>query len=225
MNNFKIINTKDGSHTIYSPKFDSTYHSTFGAIQESQHIFLQEGLEYYVQKYKTGNVKILEYGFGTGLNAFLSFIYSLENGIKIEYVGIEKYPIPVEVAKQLNYLDVLGKEHLNEQFATMHRQEQMTVQLNDNFSLEKCNKSFNNFDSDVLFDIVYFDVFSFDVQDYVWQRPFLNKVYNRLKEGGILTTYGAKGLFKRELKALGFTLEHPAGPTGKREITRAIKSK
>ena len=220
----KILKTLDGSHTIYSKKFDSTYHSTNGAIQESKHVFIKHGLEYFCEQNNKKDIKILEYGFGTGLNALLSL--KIANSIKknISYFGIEAYPLDLLDVNKLNYIKNSDSDDLQIDFSTMHSIEfDEKVDLNDNFSFIKTKTKFEEFDINEKFDIIYYDVFSPDVQAFLWERPFLDSVYNKLNDNGVLITYGAKGSFKRALKSLGFEVQNPPGPPGKREITRAVR--
>jgi len=217
----KIILTEDGSHTVFSERFQSTYHSTHGAIQESKHVFIKHGIEYYQKSKSRGSISILEYGFGTGLNALLTLEYSIKNNLRIEYTGIEAYPLSIEEYKKLNYLDSDFLKSLSDQFNSMHLSIDK-VDLSPNFTFTKSNLKFEDFDTKNKFDIIYFDAFSPDIQGHLWERPFLDQVINHLTHNGILITYGAKGSFKRALKSLGMIIENPPGPPGKREITRGI---
>jgi len=222
----KIFLTEDGSHTVFSEKFQSAYHSTHGAIQESKHVFIKHGLEYYLslQKHKENVTKILEYGFGTGLNALLTLNYSIKNNTGIDYMGIEAYPLSIEEYSKLNYLNNEYLSHLSGHFEAMHSNaNENTIELSSKFTFNKTNLKFEDFSSKNKFDIIYFDAFSPDIQSHLWERPFLDQVIKNLNLNGILITYGAKGSFKRALKSLELVVENPQGPPGKREITRAIK--
>lgn len=219
-----ILKTLDGSHTIYSQKFDSTYHSTNGAIQESNHVFIKHGLEYFSHDFINKNIRILEYGFGTGLNALLSLKFANSNKKKLNYIGLEAYPIELKNVNELNYNEIIDSEELEEEFLKMHSIESdKKVDLSDYFSFSRIQTKFEKFEISNKFDIIFYDVFSPDVQGFLWERPFLDSVYDKLDDNGILITYGAKGTFKRALKSIGFEVQNPPGPPGKREITRAVK--
>ena len=41
--------TGDGSHSLFVPELNEHYHSTFGAIQESEFIFIESGIHYFNQ--------------------------------------------------------------------------------------------------------------------------------------------------------------------------------
>ena len=215
--------TSDGSHTLTTDQFpEETYHSTNGAINESRIVFIEAGLKPLLIK-NPENLNILEIGFGTGLNAFLTLI-EIDNRqtTHIKYVGVEAYPISKEIAEQLNYPDLLNFE--SNYFLELHKCEtNKTVRINKYFILQKIEADFKTFDVPEKFDLVYYDAFSPATQPELWEQSMLQKIYDLMKPKGVLTTYCAKGAFKRTLKAVGFEIEALPGPSGKREITRAIK--
>jgi tRNA U34 5-methylaminomethyl-2-thiouridine-forming methyltransferase MnmC len=214
--------TEDGSSTLFSEQFQAHYHSTHGAINESKHIFIQNGLDFFIEHNQNlPFFSILEYGLGTGLNAFLTALYSFQFSHSIYYTSIEAYPVPKEVINDLNYGQLLGN---NELFYAIHQAPWNTVhQLTDRFTLEKIEDNFESFETTSKYHIIYFDAFSPDIQAHLWEESFLKNCYNVLETGGILVTFCAKGTFKRALKAVGFEIERLPGPPGKREMTRAIK--
>ncbi len=220
----KIILTDDGSHSLFSNRFKTTYHSTHGAIQESNHIYINHGLKYYHNINNKNSISILEYGFGTGLNALLSLKYAIKKDINLVYHALEAYPVSMEQIKYLNYISKTDSNNLSREFEKMHQKDCMLQEIiHDKFTLSRDNIEFEKFETDIKFDIIYFDAFSPNEQSYLWERPFLDLATSFLNHNGVLITYGAKGSFKRALKSLGLTIENPPGPPGKREITRAIK--
>ena len=216
----KIISTDDGSKTIYLPHLDETYHSSNGALQESLHIFINNGLRAVNQK----EIRVFEMGFGTGLNALLAYIFGEEKKIKINYTGIEAYPIDFETAIEMDYCSILGKEHAST-FEQLHSVDwEKPITLSDYFTFEKIHAKIEDYSSiEAPFDVVFFDAFGPQAQEEVWSIPILQKMYDLLKPNGFLITYCAKGQVKRNLKEVGFEIEPLAGPPGKREITRAWK--
>ena len=210
-----LIITDDGSSSIYVEKLGEHYHSHFGARQESEHIFINSALK----QVDKSEINILEYGFGTGLNALLSLEYTMNNGININYTSIEKYPVTSEEYLKLNF----GvKENL---FLKLHETEWgISNIINDNFSIHKVNLDFREFNSkNMMFDVVFFDAFAPDVQPYLWSEEIFRFIYSAMNIGGVLTTYTVKGSIRRLLKSVGFDVEKIPGPPGKREITRAWK--
>ena len=210
-----LRSTADGSNTLYVEDIDQCYHSTHGALQESQHIFINNGLKYILQKKQ--NPSILEIGLGTGLNCLLTFNTVHE----VDYTAIEKFPISVEQAVELKYHS--NKEELDnlKQIHSSRWEKQLNV---GNHRLYKIQNDIANYDFRTdKYDLVYFDAFSPEAQPKLWTEAIFLKMYHAMKEGGVLVTYCAKGVVKRTLKSVGFTLEHPPGPPGKREITRATK--
>jgi tRNA U34 5-methylaminomethyl-2-thiouridine-forming methyltransferase MnmC len=220
----KIILTADGSSTIYVESLDECYHSVHGAIQESQHIFIQSGL--HVEHIKEMQlISILEIGFGTGLNALLTYFSVHKTTQKVRYTGIEPYPISAEEIELLNYGDRLSFPYVEDVFKRFHSVEwEIPVFLSDHFVLTKRKISILDialpFD---VFDLVYFDAFSPDVQPELWSDAVFENIFNSMKPQGILLTYSTKGDVKRSLKRTGFHIEKLPGPVGKREILRAFK--
>lgn len=213
--------TADGSHTLYVEELDETYHSVHGAIQEAKHVFINAGLNY---THKDA-VNILEVGFGTGLNAFLTLLDSQETNRDIHYTGVEAFPLQEELLNDLNYLKELkAKEKEVKLFHLLHQCNWNSYQfIMDNFRLKKVQTDLNNFIADEQFHIIYFDAFGPRVQPELWDKSIFEKMYKALNERGVLVTYCAKGSVKRTLKEVGFEIESLPGPPGKREMTRAVK--
>jgi tRNA U34 5-methylaminomethyl-2-thiouridine-forming methyltransferase MnmC len=217
----QLVLTEDGSHTLFLQELNETYHSTHGAIDESTCVFFNNGLNHFKSKKV---INVLEIGFGTGLNSLLAFLYAEKNAINIKYIGIEKFPIPLSLAQTLNYTERLGANEYDQIFNQIHQAaSNETIELSSKFSFQKKIMDVSDFESSEKFDIVFFDAFSPDKNPDLWTYKALQKMYQHLKTPGILSTYCAKGSVKRALKEIGFRLEHPPGPKGKREITTAFK--
>jgi len=224
MKDRNILGTADGSHTVYSSIFDSLYHSSHGAISESVHVFIENGLRYFYKNNNKTVIKILEYGFGTGLNALLTMTFLQEYNTLVEYTGLEAFPLDLKEVEKLNYLEQTNIEYNKQEFLSMHISDNiLNRKLTENFIFTKLKVKFEDFVKENNFDIIYYDVFGAEIQPELWLRPHLDKVISNLKTSGILITYGAKGSFKRALKSLGMEIYGLPGPPGKREITRAIK--
>lgn len=217
----EIITTLDGSTTIHLPDWDECYHSKHGAIQEAYHVFIKNGFSLINQS----NISILEVGFGTGLNAFITFLESMKANIKIEYTALEAYPVLVEEAFAMNYLKELNAENFENEFKKMHHStwEENTI-LNSNFSLTKRKQFFQDFRDKNQYDLIYFDAFGFRVQPELWSTQIFKNMFESLKTSGILVTYAARGAVKRSLIEVGFLVEKVPGPPGKREMMIAYKN-
>jgi len=217
----QIIFTKDGSHSLYVPDLEESYHSNFGAVQEAEHIFIKDALSFSVKKKKSLN--ILEIGFGTGLNAWLSLKYATRNRLELNYFGVEKYPLSIAEAQLLNYAD--KDLELGANFMKLHQADWgKWVKLNEYFHLFKLHSDFREMSLDAeFFDVVYFDAFGPDVQPELWKADVFKSTFAAMKPGGVLTTYSVKGNVRRAMKEVGFAVKKIPGPIGKREITRAIK--
>ena len=216
---FKI--TGDGSHTLYVEALDETYHSSHGAIQEAIHVFINAGLNHF----NKDRINVLEIGFGTGLNAFLTLLEVDKSVIHVKYTGVEAFPLGLDITNQLNYVDELNSTNKeNEQFKQLHEVEWEGFQkITKNFNLRKTKVKLDIFEATEQFDVIYFDAFGPRVQPEMWTEPVFEKMYNCLANDGVLVTYCAKGSVKRCLKTVGFKVESLPGPPGKREMTRAIK--
>tara|TARA_Y100000588_G_scaffold395204_1_gene521269 strand:- start:2025 stop:2720 length:696 start_codon:yes stop_codon:yes gene_type:complete len=223
----KIITTSDGSKTIQIEDWNEQYHSIHGAIQEANHVFIKHGLLFYFQSCHpkldsdSHPINILEIGFGTGLNAFLTFLKTEELQLSINYVGVEAYPVKTEEIQQLNYVELISKQHKVE-FEKMHLipwEEQQDI--SPTFKLEKQEKFFKDITDQNHFDIIYFDAFGARVQPELWTEDIFKIMYKALKDQGVLVTYSAKGSVRRAMQAVGFKVERLPGPPGKREMLRA----
>lgn len=225
MNLIKIIETKDGSHSLLNEALNETYHSTHGAIQESLHIFIKNGLAFFVNKNNCEGITIFEVGLGTGLNALLALKFATENKIKINYHSIETFPIDDEVICQLNYADLISFPDSKNLFQKIHSCTWgESTAINEFFTLKKQNQSIHKIKLPVeTFEIIFFDAFAPAKQPDMWVFPVLEKVTQALKPSGVWVTYCAKGQLKRDLKSLGLRVETLSGPPGKREMVRALK--
>lgn len=216
----EIIQTLDGSTTIHLKEWDECYHSKHGAIQEAQHVFIQNGLSLFPNQ----AVSILEIGFGTGLNAFITYLESPKLNQSIHYVGVEAYPVDPSEVVAMNYVEELNADLQKDVFNKMHECDwNENVILNAEFELIKRMQFFDEIDDFEQFDLIYFDAFGYRVQPELWSTAIFKKMYDALKPRGKLVTYAARGVVKRSMIEVGFTIEKLAGPPGKREMFRATK--
>ena len=216
----EIIVTEDGSHTIQIVDWNEQYHSIHGAKQEAMHVYINAGF----CALDSPNLRVLEIGYGTGLNCFLTFISAKENGIEVAYTGIEAFPIAIEEHSILNYCDGFDAESHEVYQAMYAAMFGSTTKLTNFFKLTKVKSSFEDWQTpDNQFDVIYYDAFGPPVQPELWTVEMFQKMYNGLADGGVLVTYCAKGQVKRNLREAGFLVENLPGPPGKREITRAWK--
>lgn len=217
----EIIQTLDGSTTIHLQEWNECYHSKHGAIQEAQHVFIKNGLSLF----HNDRVSILEIGFGTGLNAFITFLEAPKMNLSIDYVGVEAYPVSPQEVAAMNYVSELNAGDKIAIFNTMHETNwEEKIALSYDFLLTKRKQFFEEIDDIEKFDLIYFDAFGYRVQPELWSTAIFEKMYKALKPNGILVTYAARGVVKRSMIEVGFTVEKLAGPPGKREMFRARKS-
>ncbi|OJJ14060.1 hypothetical protein BKI52_44555 [marine bacterium AO1-C] len=222
----EIIETEDGSHTLFSKTFNEIYHSRRGAIEESMHVFIDAGLKHVLSTKNTAN--ILEVGLGTGLNALLTALEVQSNPDQsIKYFGVEPLPVPTEITQQLNYEQLVSQEEVATLYEKIHENPWNSWEpITPNFHLYKAHttiqKAFIDTPSEALpkFDLVYFDAFAPSKHPEIWNLEVLQQIRQQLSSDAVLVTYCAKGQFKRDLKAAGFSLESLPGPHFKREMTR-----
>ena len=217
----KIVTTKDGSTTIYLPEWEENYHSRHGAILEAKHVFIKNGFSLFAD---TASVSILEMGFGTGLNAFITFLEAKKTSQNIDYVGVDAYPVTKAEVMLMNYVSELGADEHQAVFEAMHSNDwNISNVLNKQFNLTKRKQLFEDIDDINAFDIIYFDCFGYRVQPDLWSTAMFQKMFTALKPKGVLVTYAARGVVKRSMIEVGFTVEKLEGPPGKREMFRATK--
>lgn len=218
----EFVITEDGSHTIYLPEMDEHYHSTHGAVQESLHVYINQGLLQSTQK----EISVLEIGFGTGLNAFLTCVFAIRNNLKVTYTSIEKFPLTEAEFTKLNYSEKIFTDYAD-LFKKMHQcQWNSLVGIVPEFSIRKVQADLLTWDFDPTeqFNLLYYDAFAPTKQPEMWTEELINKVSASIKKDGILVTYCAKGAVRRAFAAAGFQMERIPGPAGKKEILRGKKT-
>lgn len=216
----EIIVTADGSSTIHLPDWNEQYHSKHGAIQEAYHVFIKSGLQLFSDR----NLSILEIGFGTGLNSFITFLEAQKLNLLVNYVGVEAYPVASEEIEKLNYVSELNAKSSMEVFQNMHQQNwEEKLEISDQFYLTKRKQFFNEIKDEKVFDLIYFDAFGARVQPELWTEEIFEIMFKSLQFGGVLVTYSAKGSVRRAMQTVGFKVERLPGPPGKREMLRATK--
>ncbi len=211
----KIIETADGSSSVFVPGLNECYHSVHGAVQESMHVFIEAGLK----KLSKNSILIFEMGYGTGLNFLLTYLH--RGNKSIEYHAIDAFPLEVGVIKKLNYTQSLQlKPEEMSLFESFH-QSDGSVLFHDNFRWQKSKCVLESYEAPVKFDLIYFDAFAPAIQPELWTIEVFEKMFGLLQPGGLLTTYCAKGQVRRNMQAAGFVTERLPGPPGKHEMLRA----
>lgn len=217
----KIIKTSDGSSSVYLPEWDENYHSKHGAIQEAYHVFIKNGLDLFEDG---SRLSILEMGYGTGLNCFISYLEAVKRKVKVDYIGLEGYPLDVDIIKNLNHLEQLHAEEATEVYSRIISSKWgKKVEIDQSFKLTKLEIMFEDFEEHQIANLIYFDAFGARVQPELWTETMFKKMYEALVGGGVLVTYAAKGSVRRAMQAVGFEVERLPGPPGKREMLRGRK--
>lgn len=216
----EIIITNDGSSSIYVPELNETYHSKNGAIQEAYHVFINAGFS----QINKNSINILEIGFGTGLNAFITYLEAKKTNTQINYIGVEAYPVSHEEIKVLNYVKELNVNSEHSVFDMMHHLDWgVENEISPQFKITKRKQLFQDINDFECYDLIYFDAFGFSVQPELWSEEIFQAMYNSLLINGILVTYACRGSIKRAMLKVGFKVEKLPGAPGKREMLRALK--
>ena len=227
MKNFKklICTTDDGSSTIFLPQFNEYYHSKYGAVSESEHVFINNGFSFWKKKNPNKKCcKIFEVGFGTGLNAFLTYKESkFKSNINLTYSSIEAHPLKFSEIQKLNYCKNLNES--NEIFNLIHQSEwNSPVQLSDNFTLIKNNSAIQDFNININPDIIYFDPFCYRVQPEMWSKKIINPIVNSMNKNSVFVTFSSMNILFDLLKDLKLDVQKIPGPNKKKKMIRAIKT-
>ncbi|GAA4314184.1 tRNA (5-methylaminomethyl-2-thiouridine)(34)-methyltransferase MnmD [Compostibacter hankyongensis] len=218
----KIIITADGSATVSDARYDATYHSRFGALQESRHVFIAAGMDYCCSRRPAGHLRVFEMGLGTGLNALLTRRYAKAHHCSVYYEALECFPLSLAETELLNYAELLPDEAPS--FRQLHAAAwDRAEDLGDGFILKKVRADLLQYVFGEKFDLIYYDAFAPDVQPELWSVAVFRKLYDALGHPGVLATYCSKGDVRRAMQQVGFRVEKLPGPPGKREILRALK--
>ena len=235
--NLELVITGDGSKTIYNSRVGEHYHSKHGALQESLHVFVNSGLQYFLENNPApansppegetlkDDVSILEIGFGTGLNFLLSADFCINKNIRLDYTGIEAYPLDLDMISQTGYDKYVSQEIWQKFIRNYNDLPLSPIQLNTCCKLQIANCKMADFKSEKHYDIIYFDAFASARQPEMWDEAAISHTIQFLKPGGVFVTYAITGNLKRSLKALGCKIEKAPGALGKREMLRAIKNR
>ena len=221
MDSIQVIATGDGSHSLLNTALQETYHSRHGAVQESSHVFIDHGLRVVQAIQPRKEIRLLEVGFGTGLNALLTFMESQRNHLPVVYESWELHPLAPEIVQQLNYGAMLGDPMA---FEAIHQVPwEINTALSPEFVLFKHKGNVLADEFKGMFDLIYYDAFAPSKQPELWSLEMLKKVTDQLGPGGVWVTYCAKGQVKRDLASLGLMVETLPGPPGKKEMVRATR--
>jgi len=223
MDHLSFVMTSDGSKTIFNEQVGENYHSRHGALQESKHVFLHSGLNYYLEGKAEKKASILEVGFGTGLNFLVTAEHCIKNQIQLSYTGIEAFPLTQSMITETGYNEYISEKLWDSFLINYSVALNSMTQINDACSLQIAAKKLLDFQSENLFDVIYFDAFAAVHQPEMWNLDSLNQICKFVKPGGVFVTYAITGELKRAMKSLGFSIEKAPGAAGKREMLRSVK--
>ena len=217
-----IITTTDGSNTIEIPELEVTYHSRWGAMQESMHVFIEAGFRYmFNREDRASPLRIFEMGLGTGLNALLTVIEAEKEKVPVDYTTIEPFPLGEEEWTLLNYGKDEEQTRWLRQIHSAPWGEKVTI--SDYFTFRKEQRELERFSAAESFHLIYYDAFAPKAQPLLWTREVFEQLYGMLQPNGALVTYCSKSIVRRAMQAAGFSVEKIPGPKWKREMLRARK--
>jgi tRNA U34 5-methylaminomethyl-2-thiouridine-forming methyltransferase MnmC len=219
-NDFVLTRTGDGSNTLRSEQLDDHYHSLHGAVQESWHVYIANGLRASDKK----ALNVLEVGLGTGLNMLLTWVQCIEGKCRVDYTALEPFPLPREVIKALDHPGQLAVPTLEREFlkAMAHNGAEPFEGKGWFTFVQRATRAQALLEENA-FDVIYFDAFSPKKQPELWTEQVFVRMFEALVPGGILTTYTAQGTVRRAMEQAGFVVERLAGPPGKRHMLRGRK--
>jgi tRNA U34 5-methylaminomethyl-2-thiouridine-forming methyltransferase MnmC len=219
----EIFLTADGSSSLHVPSMEVTYHSRYGAITESMHVYINAGFLYWHEHASPDlPCHVLEVGFGTGLNALLTLKEAEKLQRKVFYTAIESNPLDAEVISQLNYVDLLNSPGLKNAFSKMHSCGwENEIFISPFFLIQKIKTTLQDFSTSQHFNVVFYDAFAPNAQPELWTKEIFEKLFHM---GNVLVTYCSKGEVQRAMKSAGYIIEKLTGPPGKREMIRAHHS-
>jgi tRNA U34 5-methylaminomethyl-2-thiouridine-forming methyltransferase MnmC len=217
--------TRDGSHTLFHSELNETFHSKHGAIQESQHVYIEHGLKYIASILdREITIRILEIGFGTGLNALLSVLAIQNSPIHVHYTTLEPFPITdVSLIESLNYPEQLGGNSFNIWKELHQAAWEQEIAISPHFTLLKKKSALLDTHFTSPFHLIYFDAFAPNRQPEMWTVENFVHLALYMCPNAALVTYCAQGHFKRTIKAAGYTIQRLPGPKYKKEMIRAIR--
>lgn len=218
-----LVTSGDGSHTLKNDHTGEHYHSIFGALTESKHVFLEAGLM--ATQTLGQNLKVLEVGLGTGLNLLLTATYAKSQGLNIEYTGLEPFPVLPATVKQLNYGELLDQDLFQSFFLNYDALLLGHAWEHEGLKAQVELRSVQEYQCQGHFDLIYYDAFSPTSQLEMWSDDVVDKLSAFLKPGGILVTYCVRGFIRRRFLTNGLMAERLPGPPGKRQMLRISKPK
>lgn len=220
LTDLRPLRTGDGSYTLFSPTLNERYHSSRGSLNESKHVFIDEGL----RSVKADRIDVLEVGLGTGLNALLTWIDADERNVNVRYTALEPFPLDAELIRSVHHPSICDVPELEERFLKMMVAPMGEEQrVSDHFHFTRVDPPVLKFMANEAFDLIYFDAFGPRAQPEMWRLEVMQHLFNTLRPNGRLVTYCAKGVVRRTMEAAGFICERPPGPPGKREMLRAVR--
>lgn len=216
--------TSDGSQTIYLPALDEHYHSIHGALTESMHVFIHTGLEAVLSLNKK-NIRVLEIGLGTGLNALLTLLHMRDDKRQVRYTALEPHPLSSEITGVISFENILNSTDVQHWYTAIHKAEfDIKINLTDSFTFIKHHTGLEDMNFSETYDLIYFDAFSPKVQPDIWKTENFEKLFRATNVNGILVTYCAQGAVRRSMQHAGYVVERLPGPPHKREMLRAKRT-
>jgi len=222
-----LLKTLDSSFTFYNREIHQTYHSLNGALQEARHVFLENGLEYFISKNPESNPRILEIGFGSGLNFLVVADFAESRNLPLYYTALEPFPISKSLFTETHYNTWIHHQKiwnsLLESFPDPFDDHNL-LRITEGIQLELFKKKIQEFQINRKYDLIFYDAFAPGTQPEMWLPETIQKACDFLNPGGMFITYSITGNLKRIFRSMNFEIERPKGAAGKREMFRALKT-
>lgn len=210
--------TGDGSFTLRSAALGEPYHSLHGAVAESMHVYIRNGL------LSTGKrqLDVLEVGLGTGLNALLTALECRRAGLEVDYSALEPHPLPARMLESLGHVATVAGGN-GELHRLMDQPAGAWTARAAGFRFRWDRMRVQELDAEQSFDVVYYDAFAPAVQPGMWKLDVFQRVFRAMRPGGVLVTYCAKGDVRRTLLEAGLQAVRLPGPPGKVHMLKATR--
>lgn len=244
---YQVLETDDGSLTLECVATGDTFHSGCGALTECEYVYLGNS-HIHQEMLQRGEVEVLEMGFGTGMNFLVTAALARECQVRLRYCAVERAPLAKEVLEQVLQFPASSQARLEPvrdellkcwpyeregetvfgSSATEPAVElvsQRIISLAGDVSLALWNGDALSYSyPTAAFTAIYFDPFSPQSNPDLWSEDFLTRMFETLRDDGVLVSYCVNSEVRRRLTRIGFTVQREPGPPGgKREILHAIK--
>ena len=211
--------TEDGSASAYSERFNEAYHPLEGARRQAFELFVR-----LAEIDRLPEARVLEVGFGLGVNFLASVEAQRARGGTVYFLGLEPYPLPVAELDGILLFCRVAPDAKKAYLEAWERGRDFVV-AGEGYVLKVL---FSPIETAALpknwADAVFYDPFSPKANPQAWAKENLARAREALRPGGVLVSYAVAGWVRQALKELGFSVEKVPGTMKKREWLRARRN-